>query len=140
MVSLGKLAFALAFALGVTAMLVLPSSCHRESNPEPALPPSPRTESHAADPTPSPQLVNTQDRNTPSTVNPSSTRAVASDARKPLSMAEAVMAAERLGKGTVVKAERRDKPVVHYKFEVLGRDGQKRQLELNTDGSLRNEK
>jgi len=56
---------------------------------------------------------------------------------KVLSFAEAVRTAERLGKGQAVRAERRDKPEVHFKIEVQGWDGMTRRIELAADGTLR---
>jgi hypothetical protein len=64
-------------------------------------------------------------------------RAVPAPGGKSIGMAEAVTIAEKLGKGAVTKAERRDKPDPLFKFELIGRDGQKQRIELNPDGTLR---
>lgn len=57
---------------------------------------------------------------------------------KVLSMAEAVVIAERVGKGYTMKAERKEKPSLTFKFEILSRTGQKVRVELDPDGTVRN--
>jgi hypothetical protein len=54
-----------------------------------------------------------------------------------ITLAEAIAIAEKTGQGYAIKAERRDKPQLSFRVEVMGVDGQKRRIELNADGSLR---
>ncbi|MBL8797611.1 MAG: PepSY domain-containing protein, partial [Planctomycetia bacterium] len=58
-------------------------------------------------------------------------------AGQPITLAEAVAIAEKLGKGQAVKAERRDRPEVVFRIDLLDAAGAKSKVELNADGSAR---
>lgn len=58
---------------------------------------------------------------------------------KVLTMAEAVVIAERIGKGYTMKAERKDRPDISFKFEIMSIDGTKKRIELTADGQLKPE-
>lgn len=55
---------------------------------------------------------------------------------KLISMAEAVTLAEKAGKGYTLKAERTERPVVGYRVEVVGMDGNRTVVELSGDGNV----
>lgn len=55
---------------------------------------------------------------------------------KAISLAEAIIRAEELGKGMAVKAERKDRPVLSFKVDVLAPDGGRIKIELSADGKL----
>jgi hypothetical protein len=58
---------------------------------------------------------------------------------KAISLKEAIDIAEKLGKGQAVKAERKDKPEVCFKIDVVGPDGTKK-IELTADGKVKEKK
>jgi len=57
-----------------------------------------------------------------------------------ISLVQAILIAEKLGKRQAVKAELRDKPDVHFKIELADEDGEKIKIELDTNGRPRDEK
>lgn len=117
MVTVGRVVFALIFALVVTGLLVWPIDWNS--------PKSPLETSAQADPSNPPE-------------SPDSAKSASSSGKpKVLTMSEAVVIAERLGKGQVLKAERKDRPEPTFKFEVLSREGQKVRLELAIDGTVK---
>ncbi|MBL8798606.1 MAG: hypothetical protein JNM56_32215 [Planctomycetia bacterium] len=59
---------------------------------------------------------------------------------KTISLGEAIGIAEKQAKGTAAKAERKDHPEVHFKIEVVGKDGAKTKVELTADGKQRAKK
>jgi hypothetical protein len=59
---------------------------------------------------------------------------------KSISLAEAVVIAEKLGKGQALKAERKDKPEIAFRIEVVGEDGQRSKIELTGDGQPKEKK
>jgi hypothetical protein len=143
-VTLGRVFFALLFAAAVTALLAWPVGCARPSGPASDPGPPPSRADGSGGPPPAPALApaprRVADRTEPGGRAAEPAAVPAGAPPKVLSMAEAVAAAERAGKGTVTKAERRDRPDVYFKFELLGHDGQKQRVELNADGSVRVER
>jgi hypothetical protein len=63
-------------------------------------------------------------------------KASAREMAKAISLAEAVTIAEKIGKGQATKAERKDKPEVNFKIEVVSVDGYKNRVELTADGKV----
>jgi hypothetical protein len=56
---------------------------------------------------------------------------------KAISLSEAINIAEKQAKGLAAKAERKDHPEVHFKIEVLDKEGAKIKVELGADGKKR---
>ena len=56
---------------------------------------------------------------------------------KQISMADAVIIAERTAKGYVTKAERTDRPSVSFTFEIMTREGTKTHVILFGDGKVK---
>jgi hypothetical protein len=54
-----------------------------------------------------------------------------------ITLVDAIGIAERLGRGDVVKAERKgDQREIHYKIELRDRNGEKQKIRLGSDGKL----
>ena len=58
-------------------------------------------------------------------------------APKILTMAEAVIIAEKFGKGYTLKAERIERPTLSYSFEIQSIDGTKKLIDLTAEGQLK---
>lgn len=57
-----------------------------------------------------------------------------------ISLVEAIGIAEKVGKGQAVRAERRDRPELGFRIEVVGPDGSKIRIELTADGKVKEKK
>ncbi len=88
------------------------------------------TESKAAD---------TQEKAAPAKpIDPPKTQPVAeAPLPKQISMADAVIIAERTGKGYTTKAERAERPTVTFTFEIMTRQGTKTRVILAGDGKVK---
>jgi hypothetical protein len=64
----------------------------------------------------------------------------AGPAGKPISLVDAILIAEKVGKGQATKAERKDRPELSFKIDVLGLDGSKSKVELTGDGKVKDRK
>ena len=132
--SFGNVSFALFTAIIVTGLLVfgLGSGGRNESSEPikkaPVLPPPPVEQAKAIEPVvespkelPKPEPVAEEKPAKPAE----------------LSLAEAILIAEKLGKARAVKAERSERPTLSFKIDLVNWEGNKSTLELNGDGKLR---
>jgi hypothetical protein len=63
--------------------------------------------------------------------------AAESSAPAVLTLSEAIAVAEKQSKGKAIKAELKEQPEVHFKIELLDKDGQKVKVELTATGKPR---
>jgi hypothetical protein len=57
-----------------------------------------------------------------------------------ISLIEAVTIAEQLGSGQAIRAERKDKPEVSFKVDLLLPDGRRTKIDLTADGRVKEKK
>jgi hypothetical protein len=67
-------------------------------------------------------------------------RLPAQPAVKVISLIEAITIAEKIGKGQAMKAERKDKPELSFRIELMDAEGVKNRIELTADGKLKEKK
>lgn len=138
-----KVLFAGVFALAVTGLLVALNASQGDgqdppNDPDKSIAPiDPNKSSQekknlpAKEPATKESPAKTEEGKEPLAKEPTKT------APKIITMAEAVVIAERVGKGYTLKAERKEKPALTFKFDILSRTGQKVKIELGPDGTVR---